>query len=118
MVSFGSWSSRPQTAAPGDWDARTITLSADDVSGMTFPPMQHSEIEGASLYPGQTDGGPLSGPTQFIWTDATSIESSVVFELINLEFENRLRRRSFRDSVRLRNGANQATIQPVLISPA
>ena len=51
-------------------------------------------------------------------TGATSIESTVVFELVNVELENLMRLRSYRDSVRLRNGANQATLRPVLISPA
>jgi hypothetical protein len=62
-----SWSSRPKTAAPGDAVTRTVVLSAEDVSGMAFPPMQHPEIEGVSLYPGQpsvsdeTNRGDLRG---------------------------------------------------------
>jgi len=62
-----SWSSRPDTAAPGDAVTRTITLSADDVSAMAFPPMQHPEIDGVAIYPGQpsvsdeTDRGALQG---------------------------------------------------------
>ena len=62
-----NWSSTPETAAPGDAITRTIELSAVDVSGMAFPPMQHPEIEGVGLYPGQpsvsdeTDRGALKG---------------------------------------------------------
>lgn len=62
-----TWSSQPDTVAPGDAITRTITLSADDVSAMAFPPMQHFEIEGVACYPGQpsvndeTNRGALSG---------------------------------------------------------
>jgi hypothetical protein len=62
-----TWSSQPDTAAPGDAVTRTISLSADDVSAMAFPPMQHPEIEGVAIYPGQpsvndqTDRGALRG---------------------------------------------------------
>jgi hypothetical protein len=62
-----SWSSTPETAAPGDAITRTVTLSAVDVSGMAFPPIQQPEIEGVGLYPGQpsvsdeTDRGALDG---------------------------------------------------------
>jgi len=62
-----SWSSRPAAAAPGDAITRTIVLRADDVSAMAFPPMQHPEIEGVAIYPGQpsvndtTDRGSLRG---------------------------------------------------------
>jgi hypothetical protein len=62
-----TWSSQPDTVAKGDAVTRTITLSADDVSAMAFPPMQHPEIEGVAIYPGQpsvndtTDRGSLRG---------------------------------------------------------
>ncbi len=62
-----SWSSRPETATTGDAITRKVTLSAEDVSGMAFPPMQHPEIEGVGIYPGQptvtdqTDRGSLRG---------------------------------------------------------
>jgi hypothetical protein len=62
-----TWSAKPETAAPGDALTRTVTLSADDVSGMAFPPMQIPEIEGVATYPGQpsvedeTNRGSLSG---------------------------------------------------------
>jgi hypothetical protein len=61
------WSSQPDTAAPGDAVTRTIALNADDVSAMAFPPMQHPEIGGVAIYPGQpsvndtTDRGALRG---------------------------------------------------------
>jgi hypothetical protein len=48
-----AWSSRPDAASPGDAMTRTITMSADDVSAMAFPPTQHPEIEGVAIYPGQ-----------------------------------------------------------------
>jgi hypothetical protein len=62
-----TWSSRLDTAAPGDAITRTVTLSADDVSAMAFPPMQHPQIEGVAVYPGQpsvndeTNRGALKG---------------------------------------------------------
>jgi len=62
-----SWSSRPDTVAPGDAITRTLTLGADDVSAMAFPPMQHPEIDGVAIYPGQpsvsdeTNRGELRG---------------------------------------------------------
>ena len=62
-----SWSDRPVTAAPGDAVTRTVVLSADDVSGMAFPPTQNPEIAGVATYPGQptvadeTNRGSLSG---------------------------------------------------------
>ena len=61
-----SWSSEPDTTSLGDAITRTVTLSADDVSGMAFPPMQHPELEGTGVYPGEpsvtdrTDRGTLS----------------------------------------------------------
>jgi hypothetical protein len=61
------WSSQPETAEPGDAVTRTVSLSADNVSGMAFPPMQHPEIEGVAVYPGQpsvsdeTNRGALNG---------------------------------------------------------
>jgi len=48
-----SWSARPESAAPGGALTRTVTLSADDVSGMAFPPMQNPEIAGVATYPSQ-----------------------------------------------------------------
>jgi hypothetical protein len=62
-----TWSSRPDIAAPGDAITRTIALSADDVSAMAFTPIQHPEIEGVAIYPGQpsvsdeTNRGELRG---------------------------------------------------------
>lgn len=62
-----AWSSRPNTVAPGDAVTRTIRLSAVDVSGMAFPPIQHPKLDGVSLYPGEpavsdeTDRGSLRG---------------------------------------------------------
>jgi hypothetical protein len=62
-----TWSSQPDTVAPGDATTRTIILSADDVSAMAFPPMQHPRIEGVAIYPGQpsvndeTNRGELRG---------------------------------------------------------
>ena len=48
-----SWSSSPDTSATGDAITRNVSLSAEDVSGMAFPPMLHPEIEGVGIYPGE-----------------------------------------------------------------
>jgi hypothetical protein len=62
-----TWSSRPDTVAPGDAITRTVTVSAEDVSAMAFPPVQHPEIGGVAIYPGQpsvndeTNRGELRG---------------------------------------------------------
>ena len=62
-----NWSVKPETVAPGDALTRTVRLSAEDVSGMAFPPTQHPEIDGVGLYPGQpsvadeTNRGSLRG---------------------------------------------------------
>jgi hypothetical protein len=48
-----TWSSEQETVAPGDAITRTVTLSAEDVSAMAFPPMQHPELEGVGVYPGE-----------------------------------------------------------------
>jgi hypothetical protein len=47
------WSSRSDTVALGDAITRTVRLSAADVSAMAFPPMQHPELEGVGIYPGE-----------------------------------------------------------------
>jgi len=62
-----TWSSEPTTVDLGDAVTRTVSLRAEDVSGMAFPPMQHPEIEGVGIYPGEpsvtdtTDRGSLRG---------------------------------------------------------
>jgi hypothetical protein len=48
-----SWSSEPDTTSPGDAISRKVTLLADDVSAMAFPPMLHPELEGIGVYPGE-----------------------------------------------------------------
>ncbi len=48
-----SWSSEPDTMSPGDAISRKVTLHADDVSAMAFPPMQHPELEGIGVYPSE-----------------------------------------------------------------
>ncbi len=48
-----SWSSEPDTTSQGDAITRKVTLRADDVSAMAFPPMQHPELEGIGVYPGE-----------------------------------------------------------------
>jgi hypothetical protein len=67
LTAAQTWSSEPETVAPGDAITRTVTLSAVDVSGMVFPPMRHPGLEGLSIYPGEpsvsdkTDRGSLRG---------------------------------------------------------
>jgi len=61
------WSSERTTVDLGDAVTRTVSLSADDVSGMAFPPAQYPEIDGVGIYPGQpsvadeTNRGSLRG---------------------------------------------------------
>jgi hypothetical protein len=61
------WSSRAGTVALGDAVTRTVSLNAVDVSAMAFPPLQHPEIDGVGIYPGQAgvsdtgDRGTLRG---------------------------------------------------------
>lgn len=45
----------PEIGSPtvGDAIKRTVTLRAEDVSGMAFTPMLHSEIENLGIYPGE-----------------------------------------------------------------
>ncbi|MEN8007010.1 MAG: hypothetical protein ABFS42_08335 [Candidatus Krumholzibacteriota bacterium] len=61
------WSAQPDTVDLGDAITRTVTLRAEDVSAMAFPPMQHPEREGLGVYPGEpsvadeTNRGALRG---------------------------------------------------------
>lgn len=46
-----SWEPEPGDARVGDAFVRTITMKADDVLGMGFPPLPVTEVEGLALYP-------------------------------------------------------------------
>ena len=48
-----NWNPETASAMVGDAIKRTITLRAEDVSGMAFAPMQYSEIEGVGIYPNE-----------------------------------------------------------------
>ena len=47
------WDRKSDSPMVGDAIKRTITLRAEDVSGMAFAPMRYSEIEGVGIYPGE-----------------------------------------------------------------
>ncbi len=47
------WEPEIDSADVGDAIKRTITLRAEDVSGMAFTPMLHSQIEKLGIYPGE-----------------------------------------------------------------
>lgn len=47
------WQPETDSAVIGDAIKRTITLRADDVSGMAFAPSLHSNIENLGIYPGE-----------------------------------------------------------------
>jgi len=97
-----TWSAKPETAAPGDALTRTVRLSADDVSGMAFPPMQNPEIEGVATYPGQpsvadeTNRGSLRGQREEAVTYVLEEPGTVVLPDIVLSWwdigDGRLRR--------------------------
>jgi hypothetical protein len=53
LVADQSWSAQPDTVQLGDAVTRTVTLRAENVSGMAFPPLRHGAIEGAGIYPGE-----------------------------------------------------------------
>ena len=48
-----NWNPETASAMVGDAIKRTITLRAEDVSGMAFAPMQYSDIEGVGIYPNE-----------------------------------------------------------------
>lgn len=47
------WDRQTESPVVGDAIKRTITLRAQDVSGMAFAPMRYGEIEGVGIYPGE-----------------------------------------------------------------
>ncbi len=48
-----AWQPENDSPKVGDAIKRTITLRAEDVSGMAFTPMLHSKIENLGIYPGE-----------------------------------------------------------------
>lgn len=53
LTASETWDPEIDSPEIGDAITRTITLKAEDVSGMAFAPLQHSEIEGVGIYPGE-----------------------------------------------------------------
>lgn len=47
------WNPDTESAVVGDAIKRRITLRAEDVSGMAFPPILHDELENLGIYPGE-----------------------------------------------------------------
>ena len=47
------WDPATEDAKVGDAIQRYVTLHAEDVSGMAFAPLQHTEIDGVGIYPGE-----------------------------------------------------------------
>lgn len=48
-----TWSPEIDSATVGDAIERTITLRAEDVSGMAFTPLRHNQIAQVGIYPGE-----------------------------------------------------------------
>jgi hypothetical protein len=48
-----NWDPKTESPMVGDAIKRTITLRAEDVSGMAFAPMRYNDIEGVGIYPGE-----------------------------------------------------------------
>jgi hypothetical protein len=48
-----SWDPETKDLEVGDAIKRTITLRADDLSGMAFAPMLHDKMDGLGVYPGE-----------------------------------------------------------------
>ena len=61
------WTPTIEAPRVGDALQRTVTLQADDVSGMAFEPLQYAELPGVGMYPSEaevadsTDRGTLNG---------------------------------------------------------
>jgi len=53
LIAEQKWQPELASAAVGDAIKRTITLRADDVSGIAFTPMLQREIENLGIYPGE-----------------------------------------------------------------
>jgi len=47
------WDPKPESVVVGDAIRRTITMSAEDVSGMAFVPKRYGDIEDVGVYPGE-----------------------------------------------------------------
>ena len=50
-----AWEPEIDSPEVGDALTRTITLRAEEVSGMAFAPLRHDEIEGVGIYPGEPE---------------------------------------------------------------
>ena len=68
------WQPEPKAAKIGDAFTRTLTVTADDVPGMIFPPFRPDEAKGVAVYPeepivhDQTDRGRLRGERREVVT--------------------------------------------------
>ncbi|MEN8174682.1 MAG: hypothetical protein ABFS23_02890 [Pseudomonadota bacterium] len=67
LTASQEWAPSDEAPAVGDALKRIVTLQAEDVSGMAFTPLQHKDIPGVAIYPGEpsvndsTNRGRLSG---------------------------------------------------------
>ncbi len=53
LTASQDWSPATDDAKVGDAIQRSITLHVEDVSGMAFAPLQHTEIDSVGIYPGE-----------------------------------------------------------------
>lgn len=53
LTASQDWDPATEDTKVGDALQRSVTLHAADVSGMAFAPLQHTEIDGVGIYPGE-----------------------------------------------------------------
>lgn len=53
LTASQQWEPAIENATAGDALTRTITLQADDLSGMAFTPLMHEQIDGVGAYPAE-----------------------------------------------------------------
>ncbi|MEA3408821.1 MAG: BatD family protein [Candidatus Eisenbacteria bacterium] len=76
------WEPEPDSLKTGFALTRTVSVAASDVSGMAFPPLDHREIEGVGIYPGEPTlqdefaRGSLSGSREDVVTYVFEREGS------------------------------------------
>lgn len=77
------WEPEPDSLKVGFALTRTVSVAASDVSGMAFPPLDHREIEGVAIYPGEPTlqdefvRGSLSGSREDVVTYVFEREGAV-----------------------------------------
>jgi len=85
-----NWTPEIDSPVVGDALKRTITLRAEDVSGMAFAPISHNRTEDLGIYPGEPEvddrfaRGDLTGTR--IETVTYVFERAGAFEIPDLEF--------------------------------